>query len=106
MTVKEAMASDDDELFIRSMEWFDVVNNKTNKPVAQMFLYPFGDGAVVKYGTTGMLADICQHDMTAAQGMTKAWVADFDKAWREGAKRLGADDPGHFHVDVEAGDDD
>jgi len=105
MTVKDAMASDDEELFIRYMEWFDVVDNKTNKPVAQMFLYPFGDGAIVKYGTTSMLADICQHDMTAAENVTKAWVADFDKAWREGAKRLGASDPGHFSVDVEAGAD-
>lgn len=84
---------------ISELEMIDVVEIATGKVVANLIMYPYGDGAVVHAGTTKMIADICQHGVTAHTDTTKSWMADFAAAWKEGAKRLKVDDPGHFGFD-------
>lgn len=84
---------------IKALEYIDVLDATTGLVVANLLLYPFGDGAVVHAGTTRMIANIVQHGVTPHKTTTPAWMAAFAAAWREGAKRLGVDDPGHFTVD-------
>jgi hypothetical protein len=52
-----------------------------------------------------VIATTAGGDMTAAQGVTKAWSSISRRPVARGAKRLGAHAPGHFSVDVEAGAD-
>ncbi|HEY4178940.1 MAG TPA: hypothetical protein VGM90_18965 [Kofleriaceae bacterium] len=98
MTVAEAFASDDDELFFRYLEMIDVIDTETNEVVADLFLYPFGDGAVVHHGTQKMIAEIVQHYLNAHESTEKPWLAAFDAAWREASPTLGLLDPRHFSI--------
>jgi len=101
MQLADALQSDDEELFLRYLELVDVVEVATGTVVADLFLYPFGDGAVVHHGTLKMIADICQHSITPHESTTRYWLADLGKAWKEGAARLGVNDPGHFSFTAE-----
>ena len=94
----DAATSEEDHP-IKALEYIDVLDATTGLVVANLLLYPFGDGAVVHAGTTRMIANIVQHGVAPHKTTTPAWMAAFAAAWREGAKRLGVDDPGHFTVD-------
>lgn len=92
-------ATSEEDYPIKALEYIDVLDATTGLVVANLLLYPFGDGAVVHAGTTRMIANIVQHGVTPHKTTTPAWMAAFAAAWREGARRLGVDDPGHFTVD-------
>jgi len=85
---------------LKALEQIDVVDTATGVVVADLFLYPYGDGAVVHHGTTSMIANIVQHGVTPHASTSAEWMRDFDAAWRFGARDLGVADPGHFAVDL------
>lgn len=89
----------DEDYPMKALEYIDVVETASGNIVANLLLYPFGDGAVVHAGTTKMIANIVQHGVTSHRTTTAEWMADFALAWKEGARRLGVDDPGHFSVE-------
>lgn len=92
-------ATSEEDQPLKALEYIDVVDTRTDEIVANLLLYPFGDGAVVHAGTTKMIANIVQHGVTPHKTTTPEWLADFALAWAEGATRLGVDDPGHFSID-------
>jgi hypothetical protein len=81
------------------LEYMDVVDTKSGTIVANLLIWPYGDGAVVHHGTTKMIASIVQHGISPHETTGKAWMADFAKAWQEGAPRLGVSSPNHFGFD-------
>jgi hypothetical protein len=83
------------------LEYMDVVDTKDGTVVANLMIWPYGDGAVVHAGTTKMIASIVQHGISPHETTGKAWMADFAKAWTEGAPRLGVSSPSHFGFDDE-----
>lgn len=89
---------DEENYPMKALEYIDVIDESTDAIVANLLLYPFGDGAVVHHDTTRMIANIVQHGFTPHKTTTPEWVAAFDHAWRTGAVALGVDDPGHFGV--------
>jgi hypothetical protein len=90
------------------LEYIDVVDVNSGGIVANLLIWPYGDGAVVHHGTTKMIASIVQHGIDPHETTGKAWMTDFAKAWQEGAPRLGVSSPSHFTFDSEqvAADDD
>ena len=102
-------AGEDSDNEMAMLEYIDVVDAADGKVVANLMIWPYGDGAVVQAGTTQMIASIVQHGITPHESTSKAWMADFAKAWVEGAPRLGVRSPNHFGFDddqtVEADDD-
>lgn len=100
MTVEQFFSDtvDDENHPMKALEYIDVVDVESGTIVANLLLYPFGDGAVVHAGTTKMIANICQHGVTPHKSTTPEWMAAFAAAWAQGAARLGVDDPGHFTV--------
>ena len=76
--------------------FFGVIDTKSGNIVANLLIWPYGDGAVVHHGTTKMIASIVQHGISPHETTGKAWMADFAKAWAEGAPRLGVSSPNHF----------
>ena len=89
----------DEDYPMKALEYIDVVETAGGMIAANLLLYPFGDGAVVHAGTTKMIANIVQHGVTPHRETTAQRMADFALAWKEGARRLGVDDPGHFSLD-------
>lgn len=85
---------------LKALEQIDVVDTTSGAVVADLFLYPFGNGAVVHHGTTKMIANIVQHGVTPHASTSSEWMREFEAAWRLGARELGVDDPGHFSVDL------
>ncbi len=83
------------------LEYMDVVDTNNGTIVANLLIWPYGDGAVVHHGTTKMIASIVQHGISPHETTGKAWMADFAKAWEEGAPRLGVSSPKHFGFDSE-----
>jgi hypothetical protein len=65
-------AGDSSENEMAWLEYMDVVDTKSGSIVANLLIWPYGDGAVVHHGTTKMIA------------------------WAEGAPRLGVSSPSHF----------
>ena len=110
MTVAQFFSEEmsDEDYPLKAVEWMDVVEIATNEVVADLLIFPYGDGCVLKRGTETMLANIVQHGITPAKTTTKTWMTDFAKAWWEGAPRLKVDDVGHFgfRPDQLAQDDD
>lgn len=94
-------AGDDAENEMAWLEYMDVIDTKSGTIVANLLIWPYGDGAVVHHGTTKMIASIVQHGITPHETTGKAWMADFAKAWAEGAQRLGVSSPSHFGFDSE-----
>ncbi|MEO8799990.1 MAG: hypothetical protein ABI551_18985, partial [Polyangiaceae bacterium] len=43
------------------IEAMDVIDERTSKPVYQLYLWPFGDGVLMKGGTTKVVATVVQH---------------------------------------------
>jgi hypothetical protein len=89
-------ANDSSENEMAWLEYMDVVDTKNGTIVANLLIWPYGDGAVVHHGTTKMIASIVQHGISPHETTGKAWMADFAKAWQEGAPRLGVSSPNHF----------
>ncbi len=89
-------ADDSSENEMAWLEYMDVVDTKNGNIVANLLIWPYGDGAVVHHGTTKMIASIVQHGISPHETTGKAWMADFAKAWAEGAPRLGVSSPNHF----------
>jgi hypothetical protein len=89
-------AGDQSENEMAWLEYMDVVDTKSGTIVANLLIWPYGDGAVVHHGTTKMIASIVQHGISPHETTGKAWMADFAKAWAEGAPRLGVSGPSHF----------
>jgi hypothetical protein len=89
-------ASDRSQNEMAWLEYMDVVDAKSGDIVANLLIWPYGDGAVVHHGTTKMIASIVQHGITPHETTGKTWMADFAKAWQEGAPRLGVSSPSHF----------
>ncbi|MFN0252564.1 MAG: hypothetical protein ACKV2T_37150 [Kofleriaceae bacterium] len=89
-------AGDDAENEMAWLEYMDVIDTKSGTIVANLLIWPYGDGAVVHHGTTKMIASIVQHGINPHETTGKAWMADFAKAWAEGAPRLGVSSPSHF----------
>lgn len=87
------------------LEYMDVVDTTTGEIVANLLLWPYGDGAVVHHGTTKMIASIVQHGISPHETTSKAWMADFAKAWAEGGARLGVMSTKHFDVSLEPDED-
>jgi hypothetical protein len=89
-------AGDSSENEMAWLEYMDVVDTKSGSIVANLLIWPYGDGAVVHHGTTKMIASIVQHGINPHETTGKAWMADFARAWAEGAPRLGVSSPSHF----------
>lgn len=89
----------EENVSIKALEAIDVIDGDTGKVVANLFLYPFGDGAVVKPGSLTMLANIVQHEITPHASTSAQWMANFAHAWRTDAAKIGVADPGHFDID-------
>ncbi|MGE0400991.1 MAG: hypothetical protein AB7T06_30055 [Kofleriaceae bacterium] len=89
-------ADDSSENEMAWLEYIDVVDTNSGNIVANLLIWPYGDGAVVHHGTTKMIASIVQHGISPHETTGKAWMADFAKAWAEGAPRLGVSSPNHF----------
>jgi hypothetical protein len=94
-------AGDDAQNEMAWLEYMDVIDTKSGTIVANLLIWPYGDGAVVHHGTTKMIASIVQHGISPHETTGKAWMADFAKAWAEGAPRLGVSSPSHFGFDSE-----
>jgi hypothetical protein len=93
-------AVSEEDFPLKALEQIDVLDTTTGAVVADLLLYPFGNGAVVHPGTTKMIANIVQHGVAPHASTSAEWMRDFDAAWRLGAKELGVDDPGHFTIDL------
>ena len=109
--LKEVFSRGDEEVAgfnsdMLDLEIADIVDVASGKVKYQLMLWPYGDGAIVKAGTTKTIAYISQHGLDAPDSLGKAWVADFAKAWYEGQPRLDLS-PGHIDFDDdELGEDD
>lgn len=79
---------------LKDMTIADIVD-ASGKVTCQLMTWPYGDGAVVRAGTTKMVASICQHGMSLAKGIDKTWLAELAKAWDAGATKVGMS-PGHI----------
>lgn len=58
------------------VELVDVVDGDTGAIEYQMYLYPYGDGAVFAHGKTSAIAEICQHSMDITKSMPDDKKAD------------------------------
>lgn len=95
-------ALDEESVPMKALELLDVANAKTGAVEANLFLYPYGDGALVHAGSVNTIASIVQHAITPHPSASKAWMADFAQAWKAEAKTIGVRDPGHFDIDAGA----
>jgi hypothetical protein len=91
-------ALDEENAPMKALELLDVVNAETGAVEANLFLYPYGDGALVHAGTVNMIASIVQHAISPHPSASKPWMDDFARAWRTEAKTIGVKDPGHFDI--------
>jgi hypothetical protein len=82
-------AGDGESSELAEMQVCDVIDTTTGKPVYQLMLWPYGDGALVEHGTTKQAAAICQHGLDPMGEVTIGWTRDIARAWLEGSKRLG-----------------
>lgn len=94
-------ALDEENLPMKALELIDVANAKTGVVEANLFLYPYGDGALLRAGSVKTVATIVQHAITPHPSASKTWMADFARAWKAEAKTIGVTDPGHFDIDAE-----
>ncbi len=84
--IDENKERESDELV--ETEITDVIDTASGKVLYQLMIWPYGDGTIVKNGTTKVVAQICQHSVDASNEVGKAWMRDFANAWLEGSKRL------------------
>jgi hypothetical protein len=91
-------ALDEENAPMKALELLDVVNAETGAVEANLFLYPYGDGALVHAGTVNTIASIVQHAITPHPSASKPWMDDFARAWKSEARTIGVKDPGHFDI--------
>ena len=88
------------------LQLVDLVDTTTGAVSYVLALHGYGHGAVFRAGTSTLVSWISQHGIDPCKDTGKAWIADFARAWIEGAKRLGLW-AGHITVtDEELGEPD
>ena len=103
--LEDIFGSDDDELELKHMEVVDVLDAE-DQIKFQLYLWPYGSGALFANGTTKLIGNVCQHHFELVEQKGKAFVQDLAKAWAGGKKRLKIQEMVIFGGDSDDGDGD
>ena len=88
--LKAAFASigKDDEQLWEHMELMDIVDDATDAPKYQFYLWPYGSGAIFEHGTTDVVVNVCQHGLDGIEDAPKGFARELERAWKVGNKRF------------------
>ena len=87
---------EDEEAPWPQLELCDVIDTKSGEPVFQLYLWPFGSGAIFRAGSLDLVANVCQHGLDGVDPAAASALGDLPQAFAEGKKRLGIAESIHF----------